>query len=134
MIWFTSPAARGPHSARWSHAVRAALQLLARRGCGCARAQRAFAAGAHAHSDAPRTPSPIPLISTIANSYDEANHKRRPPSEGVPPALMVQAGGRFFYATAARLMALKFILSMSVSAVAAAIVAVAVVVACSRLW
>jgi hypothetical protein len=29
---------------------------------------------------------------------------------------MVQAAGRFFYATAARLAALKFILSMSVSA------------------
>jgi hypothetical protein len=31
------------------------------------------------------------------------------------PALLVQAAGRFFYATAARLLALKFILSMSVS-------------------
>jgi hypothetical protein len=31
------------------------------------------------------------------------------------PAVLVQAGGRFFYATAARLLALKFILSMSVS-------------------
>jgi hypothetical protein len=50
------------------------------------------------------------------NSYDEHNHKRLPPRpEGsVPPAILVQAGGRFFYATAARLLALKFILSMSV--------------------
>jgi hypothetical protein len=31
------------------------------------------------------------------------------------PALLVTAAGRFFYATAARLLALKFILSMSVS-------------------
>lgn len=31
------------------------------------------------------------------------------------PALLVTAAGRFFYATAARLLALKFILSMTVS-------------------
>lgn len=35
------------------------------------------------------------------------------------PALLVTAAGRFFYATAARLLALKFILSMSVSPKAA---------------
>lgn len=53
-----------------------------------------------------------------APRYDEGNHKRLPPSAegGVSPAILVQAGGRFFYATAARLLALKFILSMSVSA------------------
>lgn len=50
--------------------------------------------------------------------YDESNHKRLAPTPGggVSPAILVQAGGRFFYATAARLLALKFILSMSVSA------------------
>jgi hypothetical protein len=50
-------------------------------------------------------------------SYDQSNHKRLPPTPdgGVSPAILVQAGGRFFYATAARLLALKFILSMTVS-------------------
>lgn len=49
-------------------------------------------------------------------SYDESNHKRYPPGLNDKTAsTLIQAGGRFFYATAARLLALKFILSMSVS-------------------
>lgn len=57
--------------------------------------------------------APHPLL---WRRYDESNHKRLPPSAtpGVSPAILVQAGGRFFYATAARLLALKFILSMTV--------------------
>jgi hypothetical protein len=48
--------------------------------------------------------------------YDESNHKRYAPGLDMKsPALLVTAAGRFFYATAARLLALKFILSMSVS-------------------
>jgi len=50
-------------------------------------------------------------------SYDESNHKRYAPGvDGKSPALLVTAAGRFFYATAARLLALKFILSMSAAA------------------
>eukprot|EP00879_Flechtneria_rotunda_P000745 GHRR01000865.1.p1 GENE.GHRR01000865.1~~GHRR01000865.1.p1 ORF type:complete len:258 (+),score=52.22 GHRR01000865.1:65-838(+) len=50
-------------------------------------------------------------------AYDESNHKRYPPGmDNKSPAVLVQAGGRFFYATAARLLALKFILSMSAAA------------------
>jgi hypothetical protein len=48
--------------------------------------------------------------------YDDSNHHRYAPGEvDKSPAVLVQAAGRFFYATAARLLALKFILSMSVS-------------------
>ncbi|KIZ03243.1 ubiquinol-cytochrome c reductase iron-sulfur subunit [Monoraphidium neglectum] len=65
--------------------------------------------------------SPCDKLSVMPNhniTYDESNHKRLPPSAtpGVSPAILVQAGGRFFYATAARLLALKFILSMTASA------------------
>jgi hypothetical protein len=63
--------------------------------------------------------------------YDESNHKRYAPGlDNKSPATLVQAGGRFFYATAARLLALKFILSMSVSTrIAAACGAAAAVAA-----
>ncbi|GBF95464.1 hypothetical protein Rsub_08426 [Raphidocelis subcapitata] len=65
--------------------------------------------------------SPCDKLSQMPNhniTYDESNHKRLPPSPAgsISPAIMVQAGGRFFYATAARLLALKFILSMSAAA------------------
>lgn len=56
------------------------------------------------------------LLHVCCCSYDESNHKRYAPGlDNKSPATLVQAGGRFFYATAARLLALKFILSMSVS-------------------
>lgn len=54
-------------------------------------------------------------------SYDDSNHKRYAPGLDKSPAVFVTAAGRFFYATAARLLALKFILSMSVSAMQAII-------------
>jgi len=49
--------------------------------------------------------------------YDDSNNPRYPPGAvEKSPAILVQAAGRFFYATAARLLALKFILSMSAAA------------------
>lgn len=52
-----------------------------------------------------------------AIAYDESNHKRLAPGyNDKSAATLIQAGGRFFYATAARLLALKFILSMSAAA------------------
>jgi ubiquinol-cytochrome c reductase iron-sulfur subunit len=54
---------------------------------------------------------------SYAIAYDESNHKRYPPGLNDKTAsTLIQAGGRFFYATAARLLALKFILSMSAAA------------------
>jgi len=52
------------------------------------------------------------------NSYDESHGKRYAPNPdgNKSPAVVLQAGGRFFYATAARLLALKFIMSMSAAA------------------
>lgn len=56
------------------------------------------------------------MLCCVPCRYDESNHKRYAPGlDGKSPALLVTAAGRFFYATAARLLALKFILSMSVS-------------------
>jgi ubiquinol-cytochrome c reductase iron-sulfur subunit len=48
--------------------------------------------------------------------YDEHHHRRFPPgTEGRPFAYFVQAGGRFLYASAARLAVLKVVMSLSVS-------------------
>ncbi len=59
--------------------------------------------------------APACTCAPFAHSYDDSNHTRYAPGlDNRSPAMLVQAGGRFFYATAARLLALKFILSMSV--------------------
>eukprot|EP00877_Chromochloris_zofingiensis_P008516 jgi/Chrzof1/3918/Cz13g13110.t1 len=59
----------------------------------------------------------ISLSPTHHIVYDEAVHKRLPPGvTNHSTAVLIQAGGRFFYATAARLMLLKFVLSMSAAA------------------
>ncbi|GLI60407.1 hypothetical protein VaNZ11_002558 [Volvox africanus] len=56
--------------------------------------------------------SPTPYI-----KYDEHSHKRFPPgTEGRPFAYFVQTGGRFLYASAARLAVLKIVLSLSAAA------------------
>ena len=48
--------------------------------------------------------------------YDDHAHKRFPPgTEGRPFAYFVNTGGRFFYASAARLVLLKGMISLSVS-------------------
>jgi ubiquinol-cytochrome c reductase iron-sulfur subunit len=69
---------------------------------------------------APSGLSPVDKLSlspTNMIKYDESNHHRYPPGlDHKSPALLVTAAGRFFYATAARLLALKFILSMSAAA------------------
>ncbi|EFJ40794.1 hypothetical protein VOLCADRAFT_77835 [Volvox carteri f. nagariensis] len=56
--------------------------------------------------------SPTPYI-----KYDEHHHKRfAPGTEGRPFAYFVQTGGRFLYASAARLAVLKIVLSLSAAA------------------
>lgn len=51
-----------------------------------------------------------------ARRYDEHNHVRFPPGkEGRPFAYFVLTGGRFLYASAARLALLKVVVSLSVS-------------------
>ncbi|PNW88955.1 hypothetical protein CHLRE_01g051900v5 [Chlamydomonas reinhardtii] len=56
--------------------------------------------------------APTPYI-----KYDEHNHKRFPPgTEGRPFAYFVQTGGRFLYASAARLAVLKIVMSLSAAA------------------
>ncbi len=53
----------------------------------------------------------------LRGRYDEHHHKRfAPGTEGRPFAYFVLTGGRFLYASAARLAVLKIVLSLSVSA------------------
>lgn len=54
---------------------------------------------------------------TYAIKYDESNHERYPPGDPSKRAFtyFVLTGGRFIYASALRLLVLKFILSMSAS-------------------
>lgn len=56
------------------------------------------------------------MVDFATHRYDEHNHKRFPPgTEGRPFAYFVQTGGRFLYASAARLAVLKIVMSLSVS-------------------
>jgi ubiquinol-cytochrome c reductase iron-sulfur subunit len=72
----------------------------------------------HQRNEALTLSPQLPTTQKPNNSYDESHGKRYAPNpEGnKSPAVLVQAGGRFFYATAARLLALKFILSMGAAA------------------
>jgi ubiquinol-cytochrome c reductase iron-sulfur subunit len=50
-------------------------------------------------------------------TYDESNYHRLPPGiDHEKTSVLVQSAGRFFYATAARLLALKFVMSMTAAA------------------
>ncbi|KAG2496490.1 hypothetical protein HYH03_005315 [Edaphochlamys debaryana] len=59
----------------------------------------------------------LSMTPTHLIKYDEHNHQRFPPgTEGRPFAYFVQTGGRFLYASAARLAVLKIVLSLSAAA------------------
>eukprot|EP00475_Leptophrys_vorax_P038165 TRINITY_DN6679_c0_g1_i4.p1 TRINITY_DN6679_c0_g1~~TRINITY_DN6679_c0_g1_i4.p1 ORF type:complete len:277 (+),score=11.66 TRINITY_DN6679_c0_g1_i4:112-942(+) len=80
---------------------------------------RGFAADAAAVTTAPAF-TPTQLAFKTPNSeivYDDSNHERYPPGDPSKRAFtyLVLTGGRFIYASALRLLVLKFILSMSAS-------------------
>ncbi|CAA0835975.1 Ubiquinol-cytochrome C reductase iron-sulfur subunit [Striga hermonthica] len=67
-------------------------------------------------------PNVPPTVAAIKNpsskiSYDESNHERYPPGDPSKRAFayFILTGGRFVYASLARLLVLKFVLSMSAS-------------------
>ena len=66
--------------------------------------------------------SPDRVQHCTARRYNELNHKRfEPGTEGRPFAYFVLTGGRFLYASAVRLLVLKVVMSLSVSAQGAAL-------------
>ncbi|XP_051122262.1 cytochrome b-c1 complex subunit Rieske-4, mitochondrial-like [Andrographis paniculata] len=84
---------------------------------------RGFSSGAVTHGQETGLISDVPAtVAAIKNPtskivYDEHNHERYPPGDPSKRAFayFVLTGGRFVYASLARLLVLKFVLSMSAS-------------------